>query len=95
MANAGVRGRPIAPVVLSAQERANLERQVRRYRVARSVSEPMSRHSAMFGRLGEQGCGCRARPPRTHSWQVASPIFEGSLRWSACRGSPRPTSNYR
>ena len=33
MANAGVRGRPIEPLVLSAQERAYLERQVRRHRV--------------------------------------------------------------
>jgi transposase len=39
MANAGVRGRPIAPLVLSTQERAYLERQVRRHRVARSLSE--------------------------------------------------------
>ena len=39
MANAGVGGRPIAPLVLSAQERAYLERQVRRHRVARSLSE--------------------------------------------------------
>ena len=39
MANAGVRGRPIVPLVLSAQERAYLERQVRRHRVARSLSE--------------------------------------------------------
>jgi DNA-binding CsgD family transcriptional regulator len=37
--NAGMRGRPIAPLVLSAQERAYLERQVRRHRVARSLSE--------------------------------------------------------
>src|SRR5262249_42453316 len=39
MANARVRGRPIALLVLSAQERAYLERQVRRQRVARSLSE--------------------------------------------------------
>ena len=39
MANAGVRGRPIAPLVLSPQEQAYLERQVRRHRVARSISE--------------------------------------------------------
>jgi len=32
-------GRPIAPLVLSAQERAYLEQQVRRHRVARSMSE--------------------------------------------------------
>src|SRR5258705_12451203 len=34
-----MRGRPIAPLVLSPQERAYLERQVRRHRVARSLSE--------------------------------------------------------
>jgi transposase len=34
-----MRGRPIAPLVLSQQERAYLERQVRRHRVARSLSE--------------------------------------------------------
>ncbi len=39
MTNAGMRGRPIAPLVLSPQERAYLERQVRRHRVARSLSE--------------------------------------------------------
>ena len=39
MANAVRRGRPIAPLVLSAEERAYLERQVRRHRVARSLSE--------------------------------------------------------
>ena len=39
MANAGMRGRPIAPLVLSALERSYLERQVRRHRVARSLSE--------------------------------------------------------
>jgi transposase len=37
MANAA--GRPIAPLVLSSDERASLERQVRRHRVARSLSE--------------------------------------------------------
>src|ERR1700739_4739076 len=39
MANAGRRGRPIAPLVLSTEERAYLERQVRRHRIARSLSE--------------------------------------------------------
>ena len=37
MANAT--GRPIPPVILSSDERAYLERQVRRHRVARSLSE--------------------------------------------------------
>ena len=37
MANAT--GRPIAPLILSPDERAYLERQVRRHRVARSLSE--------------------------------------------------------
>lgn len=36
---ANVRGRPIAPLILSSDERAYLERQVRRHRVARSLSE--------------------------------------------------------
>ena len=39
MANARAKGRPITALELSAQERAYLERQVRRYRVARSLSE--------------------------------------------------------
>src|SRR3974377_1022398 len=39
MANSGTRGRAIAPLVRSAEERAYLERQVRRRRVARSLSE--------------------------------------------------------
>ena len=39
MANAGMRGRPVVRLVLSAQERSYLERQVRRHRVARSLSE--------------------------------------------------------
>jgi hypothetical protein len=34
-----VTGRPITPLVLSSEERAYLERQVRRRRVARSLSE--------------------------------------------------------
>jgi transposase len=37
MANAT--GRPIAPLILSSDEQAYLERQVRRHRVARSLSE--------------------------------------------------------
>src|SRR4249920_3926782 len=39
MANARMRGRPIASLVLSVAERSYLERQVRRHRVARSLSE--------------------------------------------------------
>ena len=39
MANARAKGRPVARLVLSADERAYLERQVRRQRVARSLSE--------------------------------------------------------
>ena len=39
MSNGFVRGRPIADLVLSSAERAYLERQVRRHRVARSLSE--------------------------------------------------------
>ncbi len=39
MANAFATGRPVEPLLLTAEERANLERQVRRHRVARSLSE--------------------------------------------------------
>src|SRR5260370_37177389 len=39
MAKTFARGRPIARLVLSAQERSYLERQVRRHRVTRSLSE--------------------------------------------------------
>ena len=38
MATAGAKGRPIAPLELSAEERAYLERQVRRRRVRRQRS---------------------------------------------------------
>src|SRR4029450_6216341 len=39
MAKARAKGRPIAPLALRAEERTYLERQVRRHRVARSLSE--------------------------------------------------------
>ena len=39
MGKARAKGRPIAPLALSARERTYLERQVRRHRVARSLSE--------------------------------------------------------
>ena len=39
MAKSGMRGRPIVRLVLSTQERAYLERQIRRHRVALSLSE--------------------------------------------------------
>ena len=46
MANAGRRGRPIAPLMLTAEERAYLERQIRRHRVARSPIEASSQCAA-------------------------------------------------
>ena len=39
---AGVRGRPIAPLILTAQERAYLERQVRRHRALIAREKPGS-----------------------------------------------------
>ena len=39
MATARAKGRPIAPLELSAEQRAYLQRQVRRHCVARSLSE--------------------------------------------------------
>ena len=39
MANAFAQGRPVEPLVVTAEERAYLERQVRRHRVSRSFPE--------------------------------------------------------
>jgi len=47
VANAGVSGRPIVPSVLSAQERACLERQVRHHRVLPVAIWAMSRDPAV------------------------------------------------
>ena len=79
MANAGVRGRPIAPLVLSTQERAYLERQVRRHRVARSLSE---RCRVI---LHDVRTACQASPWLPNSVSTNTPLasgaadFEGSL----------------
>jgi hypothetical protein len=79
MANAGMRGRPVARLVLSAQERSYLERQVRRHRVARSLSE----RCRVILRCADGLPSKDVAAERTHRWQVAPPIFEGSLRWPA------------
>src|SRR5258705_2068501 len=73
MANAGMRGRPVARLVLSAQERSYLERQVRRHPVARSLSERCrvilrcaesltSKDVAGVTRIHRQ-LQCQSRPP--------------------------------
>src|SRR6478752_7539573 len=36
----------------------------------------MPRNPAMRRWIAKQVCGCRTRPPRTHRWQVAAPIFK-------------------
>ena len=51
MANACARSRPIAPLVLSVQERAYLERQVRRHRVARSRGRLFIASNLIYGHL--------------------------------------------
>jgi hypothetical protein len=83
MAKAAARGRPIKPLVLNAQERAYLERLVRRHRVARSLSERCRVILRCADGLASKDVAVAAWASRTHSWQVASPIFAGSLRWSA------------
>ena len=83
MATAGMRGRPIAPLVLSAPERSYLERQVRRRRVARSLSERCRVILRCADGLSSKSAAAELGRARTHSWQVASSFFEGSLRWSA------------
>ena len=78
MAKAPAKGRPIVPLELSAEERAYLERQVRRHRAVRSLSERcriiLCRWIAQQVRRG------RAGATRTHGWQMAAPLPEGSLR---------------
>ena len=57
MANAGVRGRPFEPLVLSAEERAYLERRVRRRRVVWSSSEQRRAILRCVHGLPRQTCG--------------------------------------
>ena len=79
-------GRPIAPLVLSSVERAYLERQIRRRRVARSLSERVGSFFVV-PRYPEQGCCSQVRRSRTYRWQVAAAFLEGSRRRSAGRSS--------
>ena len=72
VANAGVRGRPIAPLVLSAQERAYLERQVRRHRVARSLSERC--RAILRVRMA-----CQASPWLPNSTFMNTPLASGAV----------------
>src|SRR4029077_10309201 len=63
MARALARGRPVAPLELSAQERAYLERQVRRQRVARSLSERCRVVLRCADGLPSKSVGCELAPP--------------------------------
>lgn len=65
MANARAKGRPIAALELSAEERAYLERQVRRHRVARSLARPREAGSASnpLPALVHSGAGKAVRLP--------------------------------
>ena len=83
MANAGRRGRPSAPLVLSAEERARLERRIRRRRVARSLSERCRVILRCPDGLASKDVAAELAHHEHNGWQVASPIFEGSLRRSA------------
>jgi transglutaminase-like putative cysteine protease len=64
MANAT--GRPIAPLILGSDERAYLERQVRRHRVARSLSKRSERKGVCcdFAHLAVAFCRCMNIPAR-------------------------------
>src|SRR5262245_39340912 len=82
MANAGMRGRPIAPLVLSAAERSYLERQVRHHPVARSLSERCRVILRCADGLPSKDVAAELGLPNT---LLASGVadFGGSLRWSA------------
>ena len=89
MANAGMRGRSVVRLVLSAQERSYLERQVRRHRVAdRCLSGAAS--------FCDARTVCRARMWRLNSACANTPLasgaadFEGSLRWLLDELAGRP-----
>lgn len=81
MANGRARGRPIAPLELSAEERAYLERQVRRHRVARSLSERCRIILRCADGSPSKSIATELGRARTHGWQMAAPLLEGSLRW--------------
>jgi transposase-like protein len=83
MANAGVRGRPIAPLVLSGQERAYLERQVRRHRVARSLSERCHVILRCADGLASKDVAAELGLHEHTVGKWRRRFFEGSLRWAA------------
>ena len=89
MANAGVRGRPIAPLALSQQERTYLKRQIRRHRVARSLSQ---RCRAIGVRSFKQRFLfiSRAARHRTPTAKDAKAIFAQSCRRAALAGPRAP-----
>ena len=70
MTKAGMRGRPIAPLVLSEQERSYLERQV----VVTELPDPCLSGAASF-------CGarmaCRARMWQLNSASTNTPLASG------------------
>src|SRR5690242_5883592 len=70
------------------EELAYLERRILRHRVALSLSERCRIILPCADGLTSKDVAI-AWPPRTHSWQVASSIVEGSLRRSARRSSQR------
>jgi|SRR6516164_4829229 len=72
MANAGVRGRPIEPLVLSTRERAYLERQVRRHRVARSLSGSLEAVEWLCGKVCSLKASATARGIKSWSGELAA-----------------------
>ena len=77
MANAGVRGRPIEPLVLSAQSG-------RTWRDKSVVIVLPGRYLSDAARSCDVRMVCQAslwllNSASTHRWQVAPPVFEGSL----------------
>ena len=84
MANAT--GRTVAPLALSSEERAHLERQVRRRRVARSLSERCRIILRCADRASTKDCReCALKPRCTKGAKriVARNLYEANARMCA------------
>jgi len=73
-------GRPTAALVLSSDEREYLARQVRRHRVARSMSERCRIILRCGDGLPSKVVAAELGVHRAHRGQVAAAVLEGSHR---------------
>jgi hypothetical protein len=90
MTKAFSKGRPIEPLGVTAEERAYLERQVRRHRVSRSLSE----RCRIILRCAE-GLQSKVVATELYGRQVASALLGRSYRRATRRSSPRQAAHDR